>query len=58
MDYMKMWMKAKRKLMEISDGHEPVEVGNFQIYSSEAEAVLRIFGQIEMEEFFGEEIDE
>lgn len=58
MDYQKIWMKAKRKLMEITDKEEPYEEGGYHVYRSDAEVLIRILDQIEMEEFFGEEIDE
>ena len=57
MDYMKIWMKAKRKLMEVTNKEEPYEEGGYRVYRSDAEALLRLLTQIEMEEYFGEDAE-
>ena len=57
MDYMKIWMKAKRKLMEVTNKEEPCEEGGYRVYRSDAEALLRLLTQIEMEEYFGEDAE-
>jgi len=58
MDYQKIWMLAKRKLMEVANSEEPYGEGGYRVYRSDAEALLRLLTQIEMEEYFGEETDE
>lgn len=57
MDYMKMWMQARRKFREIVNEGKAEIIGDYQVYPSDASAVLSLLDQIEIAEYFGEDTE-